>query len=87
LAGGALATGEGVRPELLAVLDELAVREDTDRATIALAFVLCAPCSPVAIVGTQNPDRLRQSVRALEVRLDKVDCYRLIQASDGAPLP
>jgi aryl-alcohol dehydrogenase-like predicted oxidoreductase len=87
LAGGALATGAGVRPELLAVLDELADREGVDRATIALAFVLCAPCSPVAIVGTQNPERLRQATRALEVHLDKVDCYRLIQASDGVPLP
>jgi aryl-alcohol dehydrogenase-like predicted oxidoreductase len=87
LAGGALATGEGASPELVAVLDELAEREGTDRATIALAFVLCAPCSPVAIVGTQRPERLRAAARALEVHLDKVDCYRLIQASDGVALP
>jgi aryl-alcohol dehydrogenase-like predicted oxidoreductase len=87
LAGGRLATGDGVRPELLAVLDELAAREHVDRATVALAFVLCAPCSPVAIIGTQRPERLREATRALEVHLDRVDCYRIIEASDGVPLP
>lgn len=87
LAGGRLATGEGVRPELLAVLDELAVREGTDRATIALAFALAHPASPVAIVGSQRPDRLHAATKALEVHLDRRDVYRIIEASEGVPLP
>lgn len=87
LGGGRLATGEGVRPELLAVLDDLAAREGVDRATVALAFVLCAPSSPVAILGTQRPERLRAAVAALEVHLDRVDCYRIVEASEGVALP
>jgi aryl-alcohol dehydrogenase-like predicted oxidoreductase len=87
LGGGRLATGEGVRPELLAVLDELAAREGVDRATVAIAFVLAHPSSPVAIVGTQQPDRLREAARALEVHLDRRDCYRIIEASEGVPHP
>ncbi|WP_426573510.1 aldo/keto reductase [Aquihabitans sp. McL0605] len=87
LAGGDLATGQGIRHELLAVLDELAAREGVDRATLALAFVLCAPSSPVAIVGTQQVDRLRQAKQALEVHLDRIDCYRIIEASEGVPHP
>jgi aryl-alcohol dehydrogenase-like predicted oxidoreductase len=87
LGQGRLATGEGVRRELLAVLDELAAREGVDRATIALAFVLCAPSSPVAILGTQRPERLRAALRALEVHLDRIDCYRIVEASEGIPLP
>lgn len=87
LGGGRLATGEGVRPELLVVLDELAEREGVDRATIAIAFVLAHPSSPVAIVGTQQPDRLREATRALEVHLDRRDCYRIIEASEGVPHP
>jgi aryl-alcohol dehydrogenase-like predicted oxidoreductase len=87
LGGGALASGEGVRPELLAVLDELAAREQVDRAAIALAFVLCHPSSPVAIIGTQQPERLRLAARALSVHLDKRDCYRIVEASEGVPHP
>jgi aryl-alcohol dehydrogenase-like predicted oxidoreductase len=87
LAGGALATGEGIRPELLAVLDELAQREGVDRAAIALAFVLSHPSSPVAIVGTQRPERLHEARKALDVHLTKVDCYRIVEASEGVPHP
>jgi predicted oxidoreductase len=87
LAGGALATGDGIGSQLLGVLDELAAREGVDRSAIALAFVLSHPSSPVAIVGTQQPERLRDAVRALEVHLDKRDCYRIVEAAEGVPLP
>jgi predicted oxidoreductase len=87
LAGGRLATGNGVPPELLAVIDRLAEREHTDRATIALAFVLAHPARPVAIVGTQRSERLAASTEALSVQLDRADVYAIVQASEGAPLP
>lgn len=87
LAGGRIATGDGMRRELLVVLDELAAREGVDRATIALAFVLAHPSGPVAILGTQTVDRLRDAQKALEVHLDRTDCYRIIEASEGAPHP
>lgn len=87
LAGGSLATGDGVRPELLTVVDGLAAREGCDRATIALAFVLAHPSAPVAIIGTQSADRIRGSLAALEVRLDRADVYAIVQASEGVPLP
>jgi predicted oxidoreductase len=87
LAGGALATGDGVRPELLAVIDELARREECDRATIALAFVLAHPSAPVAIIGTQNVERIPGSLAALDVHLDRSDVYAIVQASEGVPLP
>ncbi len=89
LAGGALAGGGGtdVRPELLAELDRLAEREEVDRATVALAFLLALPFRPVAILGTQTPARLHEATRALGVRLDKADVYRLIETSEGVALP
>lgn len=87
LAGGRLATGAGVAPELLPVLDGLAERESVDRATVAVAFVLAHPTAPVAILGTQQPARLEAQARAASVRLDRNDVYSIIQASDGAPLP
>ena len=86
LAGGALATGEGVSAELLAVVDELAEREEVDRASLALAFVLALPFRPVAILGTQQPERLREAGAALAVHLDRADRYRVLAAA-GIPLP
>ena len=92
LMGGALTPGadpgaHGPRPELLALLDELAEREGVDRSVVALAFVLAHPAAPVAIIGSMNPRRIEAATRALGVQLDRADCYRIIEASEGVPLP
>lgn len=87
LAGGRVATGEGLRPELVTVLDRLAEREGVDRTTVALAFVLAHPSRPVAIVGTQRPERLAEAARATGVHLDRNDAYDIVEASEGVPLP
>ena len=87
LAGGSLATGDGINAELLAVLDQLAERESVDRGHIAMAFVLAHPSKPIAIVGSQNLDRIAASVKALDVQLDRSDVYAIVQASEGVPLP
>jgi predicted oxidoreductase len=87
LAGGSLATGDGVAPDLLAVLDQLAERESVERGHIAMAFVLAHPSRPIAIVGSQNLDRIAASVKALDVQLDRSDVYAIVQASEGVPLP
>lgn len=87
LAGGRLVTGDGVSAELLSVLDRLAEREGADRATVATAFVLAHPSRPIAIVGTQNLDRLAHAGAALTISLDRNDCYDIIEASEGVPLP
>ena len=93
LAGGRLAgrpgdpTPEGVRSEVLDVLDDLADVHGTDRSTVALAFALAHPCRPVAIVGSQDPTRLAGMTRALDVPLGRADVYRIIEASQGEPLP
>ena len=87
LAGGRLATGVDLAPDLLSVLDGLAERESVDRATVAVAFVLAHPTAPVAILGTQQPARLEAQARASAIRLDRNDVYSIVQASDGVPLP
>ncbi len=87
LAGGRVVSGDGVPAALLETLDRLAAREGVGRAEIALAFVLAHPSRPVAIIGTQNPDRIAQSTAALGVSLDRNDVYDIIEASEGVPLP
>ena len=87
LAGGRLATGDGVDAAVMEVIDGLASREGVDRTTIALAFVLAHPSAPVAIIGTQRRDRIEAARAALDVHLDRADVYELVQASEGEPLP
>ena len=87
LAGGSLATGHNIRTELMLEIDALAAREHVDRTAIALAFVLAHPSQPVAILGSQKPDRLRAATGALNVSLTRDDVYTLIEASEGEALP
>lgn len=74
-------------PELIELLDTIAAREGVDRAAVAVAFVLAHPARPVAIIGTQNADRIRSATDALAVTLTRADVYGIVQASEGVPLP
>jgi len=90
LAGGQLAVDapdDSIRPQLAEVMSELAAREGVDKAAIAYAFVLAHPSRPIAIIGTQNVERVASAVSALGVRLSRTDVYRIIEASEGVPLP
>ena len=62
LGGGALMTSTDLPPALYETCDRLAARENTDRAGLALAFVLAHPARPVALIGSQTPARLTQAV-------------------------
>ena len=87
LSGGRLATGHNVPKALNLTLRQLAAREGVSPAVIAVAFVLAHPANLVAVVGSQNPDRLTELAGATAVHLDRGDVYAIIQASDGSPLP
>ena len=87
LGGGALMTSTDLPPDLYETCDRLAARENTDRAGLALAFVLAHPARPVALIGSQTPARLTQAVNALEITLTRADVYALIEARERVPLP
>jgi predicted oxidoreductase len=87
LAGGRVLTGDGLRPELITVLDELADRHGVGRDAVAVAFVLHHPSRPIAIVGSQSIDHLQSVARATSVSLERRDLFRIIEASTGERLP
>jgi predicted oxidoreductase len=72
---------------LIECLDRLAAREGVSRSAIALAFLLVHPAGVVPIIGTQRPDRIRESIAALRVQLTRTDWYEIIVASQGKRLP
>jgi predicted oxidoreductase len=86
LGGGAL-LGSDVSPALSQMLDQLAEREATDRAGIALAFVLAHPARPVALLGSQSVARMKAAQKATQLTLTRSDIYALIEAAEGVPLP
>ena len=88
LGGGRLmaAGGDGEAP-VVAVVDQLAADHGVSRAVILAAFVLTHPSSPVVVIGTQNTDRMADLAGATEVSLSRAECYRIIEASEGVPLP
>jgi len=87
LAGGRLVTGENVRPELMAVIDEIAAARGTSREQVAYAFVLSHPARPVVLLGTQKPERLAAAASSPVQSLERTELYRIIAASEGRPLP
>lgn len=87
LAGGRISTGDSVRPELITTLNNLAAKHNVSREAIAIAFVLAHPSQPIALIGTQQPQRLDDCLTALTVNLSRQDVYDIVQASDGEPLP
>lgn len=80
-------SAEHIRPTLIAQLDALAARENTDRAAIAVAFVLAHPAAPIALIGAQSTQHMQAVRMALGVCLTRADVYALIEAAEGIALP
>ncbi len=56
-------------------------------AQIALAFLLAHPIGIVPIIGTQNPQRIAESARSVDITLSREDWYRLYVARRGEAMP
>lgn len=96
LAGGQIADGatrllpsqqnyrlEGVIKEL----DLLAQAHGTTRTVVALAWLMKHPSGIVPIVGSNNPARIREAVKADTLELSREEWYRLLEAARGERLP
>lgn len=84
LGGGALLTAGGA---LGAKLDELAGVHQTDRAGVALAFLLSHPHPIIPVLGTQRLERLEAAAAACAIQLSRVEWFELYEAALGRPVP
>ncbi len=89
LAGGRLlgAAGDARLSATIAQLDRIAQAQGVSRAAVAYAWVMAHPAAPVPLIGSQNPQRIRDAADAFTVTLTDADWYAVLQASMGAPLP
>lgn len=73
--------------DTIALLDEIAQKHGTTRIAIALAWLLKHPAKIVPIVGSANPERIRDAVKATEIEISREDWYRLFVTARAEPLP
>lgn len=73
-------------PELNAELARLAEKYEVTKAAIALAWILRHPANMQVIVGTMNPEHLKESTEAMNIRLTHHEWYELYLAA-GKYLP
>lgn len=90
--GGGWLGGEGtpddpVRAKLVADMDALAKDYGTDRAGIALLWLLRHPSQIIPIVGSANPERIRQATEVADLTMKREDWYRLLVSARGNPMP
>jgi predicted oxidoreductase len=89
LGGGRLGgAGEDQRArDVIAALDRIAARDNVARTSVAYAWVMAHPAHPIPIVGSQQPERIRQAAQAFDVKLTREDWYGILTAARQAPLP
>jgi predicted oxidoreductase len=72
---------------IVRVLAEIAAARGVNRTLVAYAWLLKHPGKIIPIVGTTNPQRIREAVKATEFELTREEWYRLFVAARGEPLP
>jgi predicted oxidoreductase len=96
LAGGLIGGGasrllpsqQTYRPErFLSALDAVAGTRGVSRIVVALAWLLKHPANILPIIGTANPDRIREAAKAAGLELTREEWYRLLIAARGEPVP
>lgn len=67
--------------------NEMAIKYGVSIDQISLAWLLALPCNPQPVVGTGKKERISGAAAALEVKLERQDWYKLLEASNGHPVP
>jgi predicted oxidoreductase len=71
---------------LQTAIQSLAVEKHVAPAAIAIAWLLRHPSKMVPIVGSVNPERIREATQAAAIELTRDEWYTLFTAARGKPL-
>src|SRR6056297_329374 len=87
-AGGRLFTESDDRSNRVrSVLDELGEKYSATPGQIALAWLMMLPCKPQPVLGTGKTKRVNEAAGTLSLSIERQDWYRLLEASNGQPVP
>jgi predicted oxidoreductase len=88
LGGGRIASPTSPREHAVAAaLDDVAAAHGVSRTVAAYAWIMAYPAAPIPIVGSQQPARIAEAARALDVELTRTQWYAVLTASRGEKLP
>ncbi len=91
IGGGArrlLPAQKSYQPEkFLSELEAVAQQRGANRTTVALSWLLKHPSGIQPVVGSVNPERIRDAAKAADLELTREEWYRLLLAARGEPLP
>lgn len=68
-------------------LDAIAQSRGVSRPRVAVAWLLRHPAGIVPLIGSTDPDRIRELARAGDLELTREEWYRLLEAAAGDRLP
>jgi predicted oxidoreductase len=88
LAWSPLGGGQISQPgPVTALVTAKAAASGVSPAAAAYAWIMAHPARPIAIVGSQQPERIRDAANALKVAWSRAEWYEVLQASTGQKLP
>ncbi len=84
---GEMGTRHTVSANLQETLQAIADARGASRSAIALAWLLKHPAKIIPIVGSTDPERIRDTAGAVDIDLTRDEWYRLLLAARGEKLP
>ncbi|MEX0906611.1 MAG: aldo/keto reductase [Balneolaceae bacterium] len=88
VAGGRLFKGDDEQAtRVLNLCKELAKKYDVTADQVALAWLLKLPSRPLPVIGTGKIKRVAHAVDAVSLDLERQDWFRLLETSQGHPVP
>lgn len=73
--------------QLQLLLKKLSEKYNTDFDTILLAWIMHHPSGILPVIGTTNPDRIKNATQALSLRLELEDWFKIWTESRGEKVP
>ena len=71
----------------LATLKTMGLTYDATPTQVALAWILAHPAGIIPLVGSNNPEHIREAAGAAQIELSRTDWYKLWVAGRGEKLP
>jgi predicted oxidoreductase len=76
-----------IKKALVTELETMGKAHNATPSSVALAWLMAHPSGIIPLVGSNNPDHVRESMGALDVSLTREEWYRLFTTGWGRPVP